>query len=51
MHQASGEKDAMLIRHYLPPTITKYLNDHEINLIVELIDDADEAFKIVSSIH
>lgn len=46
-------KDPNKTRHVNPSLITYYkediLNDESINVIVELIDDADEAFNIVST--
>lgn len=42
------EKSRLIDNKYFTYNKDELLNDHEVDVIVELIDDADEAFKIVS---
>lgn len=44
-----ADKPRSISKKYFTTSYSDLLNDEEINLIVELIDDADEAFTIVST--
>ncbi len=45
VYQKSRRKNDMLRHHFLQPIRYELLNDPTINVIVEVIDDADAAFR------
>ncbi len=49
MYQKSRKKNAMPLNHLFTTDKDVLLNDPEINVIVEVIDDADAAYQIVST--